>query len=188
MNLLKLFQRESFSYYGQNSHKHIEKLLKNEKNLLIISPYLDDYYANYIIQNSRGKNVHIISSSIKQSAAKRLTENRMRGMAMFTLLIAAINIVLFSLDIFALYFAISSFVVLLVLFLSSLLPKRKIYLKIPKEFVHTKMYVGDRTAIEGSANLTYNGMHKNIERISITHNSAKISESKREFWKLWNSI
>jgi phosphatidylserine/phosphatidylglycerophosphate/cardiolipin synthase-like enzyme len=188
MNLLKLFQRESASYYGQDSHKHVDRLLKYEKNILIVSPYIDDYYANYIIRNSGGKKVHIISSSIKQSAAKRLTENRMRSMAMFAILIAAINIVLLPLGIFALYFAISSIGVVSALFISSLFPKRMVYLKIPKEFVHAKMYVGERTAIEGSANLTYNGMHKNIERISVTHNSGKISESKREFWKLWNSL
>ncbi|MGA3020527.1 MAG: phospholipase D-like domain-containing protein [Candidatus Micrarchaeales archaeon] len=188
MNLFRLFQRENFSYYGQDSHKHIDKLLRNEKNILIISPYIDDYYANHIVRNSRGKSVHIISSSIKQSAAKRLTENRVRGMAMFTFLIITINLVLFSLGIFALYFAIASLAVVSFLIIFSRFPKRRIYLKIPKEFVHAKMYVGDRTAIEGSANLTYSGMHKNIERINVTHDIRKISESKREFWRLWNSL
>jgi len=53
-------------------------------------------------------------------------------------------------------------------------------------FVHEKIYIGSDTAITGSANLTYSGMHRNIEHIEITHDPERIAELGRHFNGLWN--
>jgi len=50
------------------------------------------------------------------------------------------------------------FFALFIVRLSTRRPKN-IRLKVPKEFIHAKFYVGDNEAITGSANLTYRGMH-----------------------------
>ena len=97
------------------------------------------------------------------------------------------NLLVVSLGRFSSAFALASFAAAFAYLLISLSSCKKIRLKAPKEFVHAKMYVGDETAIEGSANLTYNGMHKNVEQISVTRNEKKIAELKEQFWKLWNS-
>ncbi|MDE1811173.1 MAG: hypothetical protein KGH66_03965, partial [Candidatus Micrarchaeota archaeon] len=54
-----------------------------------------------------------------------------------------------------------------------------------KKFVHEKLYIGESTAITGSANLTFNGMHKNIEHIETTADPRKVQELTRHFDELW---
>jgi len=57
---------------------------------------------------------------------------------------------------------------------------------ITERFVHEKLYISGNTAISGSANLTYNGMHKNIEHIEVTKDESKIREMRRHFESMWN--
>ena len=61
-------------------------------------------------------------------------------------------------------------------------------LKIPSKFVHAKMYIGDAEAIRGSANLTFKGMHKNIEHIELTSDPVQIKELEKQFWRIWSSF
>jgi phosphatidylserine/phosphatidylglycerophosphate/cardiolipin synthase-like enzyme len=54
-----------------------------------------------------------------------------------------------------------------------------------EDFVHEKLYISDSMAIIGSANLTYNGTHKNIEHIEIIRDRGEIDELKRHFNSMW---
>lgn len=188
MGLLSLLKERTSSYYGNMAYKYVDKLLKSEKDLLIISPYIDDYYADYLARHSRGKSIHIISSSIKNSAAKKLRRGGFANAAIAAFILASVNWLLLLLGLFSVYFAAASMLFVLVLLFLSLTQRSRIYLKIPQEFVHAKMYVGDGSAIDGSANLTYMGMHKNIESIRVTSDAREVEKMKRNFWTLWNSL
>jgi phosphatidylserine/phosphatidylglycerophosphate/cardiolipin synthase-like enzyme len=188
MGLLSLFKRRTDSYYGNEAHKYVDKLLSGGKNLLIVSPYIDDYYADYLASHARGKRMYIISSSIKKSAAKRLRGADFSGVTAAAFLLTSFNAALFVSGFFSASFALLSVSSVAAYAIYSLTHRNRISLKIPSEFVHAKMYVSDSAAIEGSANLTYAGMHKNIEGIRIISNPEQLDELKRRFWTLWNSL
>jgi len=172
----------------QEQYKHVEKLIMRSKNLFIVSPYIDEYYARFLLRHARNKKIYIISSSPEEKAKKILTKG---GFPSLTLLLSVI--------IFSLYYLLwlvglsytpiliigFLFFVLFILRLSTMGPKN-IRLKVPKEFIHAKFYVGDNEAITGSANLTYRGMHKNIEHLEIRNDPNYVKKLKAEFWRMWN--
>jgi phosphatidylserine/phosphatidylglycerophosphate/cardiolipin synthase-like enzyme len=55
-------------------------------------------------------------------------------------------------------------------------------------FVHEKLYIGNDKAITGSANLTYNGLHKNIEHIEVINSIERIGKLKSHFNDLWSKL
>ncbi|MCL5238930.1 MAG: phospholipase D-like domain-containing protein [Candidatus Marsarchaeota archaeon] len=176
------------SYYGKRAYKYVDKLLREEKNLLIISPYLDDYYAAYLARLAHGKRLYIISSSIRGSAAKRLRRREAGSPAVATFIAVSVNWLLLLLNSFNPLLAFATISAGFALLAYSLLHRNSIYLKVPKEFVHAKLYVGDKRAVEGSANLTYAGMHKNVESVRLITDKREVEELKRRFWTLWNSL
>lgn len=188
MGFLSLFKERPASYYGKRAHKYVDKLLKAEKNLLIISPYIDDYYAEYLARHARGKSIHIISSSIKSSAAKKLRGRGVGNSFTATFLAASVSYLLSLVGAFNPYFAAATIVTGIALMALAMTHRNRIYLKIPRDFVHAKMYAGESTAIEGSANLTYAGMHQNVESIRVISDPEEVDRLKRNFWTLWNSL
>jgi phosphatidylserine/phosphatidylglycerophosphate/cardiolipin synthase-like enzyme len=187
MSLLSLFERNELSYCGSSSYKHVDKLLKKSRNVLIVSPYIDDYYAEFILSNSRGKTFHIVSSSMKESAAMRLQESKVPAAMAMCIVAVVANVLFASFGAFYVQFAAVTLSLSLLYLLSAGISKNRIYIRTPKGFVHAKMYIGDSEAIEGSANLTYQGMHRNVEKIRVTGNEARMREMKDEFWRLWRS-
>jgi phosphatidylserine/phosphatidylglycerophosphate/cardiolipin synthase-like enzyme len=189
MCFLSLTRKRADSYYGKGAYRYVDKLLKSERNLLIVSPYIDDYYAEYLARNSRGKKIYIISSSISGSSAKKLHRSGALGNSLVAaFLTLAVNWLLFALNAFNPLFAMVTVAAGIALVIGSLAHRNRIYLKVPKEFVHVKMYVGERSAVEGSANLTYAGMHKNIESVKLMTDQKEVDRLKRQFWTLWNSL
>ncbi len=186
MGLLSVFGPRDRSYSGKHTYRHVERLLRRERNLMIVSPYIDDYYARYLMRHCRGKNVRVLSSSMRPEAARRLRGRDMGPAVTFAMLVAAANLALFFLGrAFPAFVAISvAAAAALVVF--SYRRRNGISLRVPRDFVHAKMYVGDDMAIEGSANLTYAGMHGNVEHVSVTFDRERIVELKRQFASLWN--
>jgi len=190
------------THYGTNSYKYINELIKESKELLIISPYIDLYYAKYLLRHAKGKSIRILSSSISKDAKKALTKTHgLLGFLISTLFLIASGLAAFvyfptkthilldlllgtSFLIIAVASAIATFVYLLV-YLTDRRLKKGIMLKVPKRFIHAKLYIGDSYAIEGSANLTFAGTHGNIEQIRVVKGQHEINELKREFEKLW---
>lgn len=176
------------SYYaGHECYKFTEKLIRNGKEILIVSPYIDAYYAKFLNENSSGRRIKVISSSLDPEAKKILKRKKPLGMLL------AVLVIIFSISYLAYSFkfyypsflALSAFLVLLSLVFFST-KKYNIELKTPSEFVHAKMYINESEAIHGSANLTFNGMHRNIEHIEIVRAKNKIANLKHEFFRLWN--
>ena len=167
-------------YSGSSSYKYIDKLITNSNNLLIIAPYIDSYYASFIASNSRNKNIKIVSSSIESNALKILNNYRKGLIIRFFFILALLFLVPIYMNL------ISIILISIAIFLIAIFPSyENIKIKKPKDFVHMKLYIGDNMAITGSANLTYNGTHKNIETIEIITDINEINELKREFYKLW---
>jgi phosphatidylserine/phosphatidylglycerophosphate/cardiolipin synthase-like enzyme len=187
MSLLSLFERKTLSYCGSESYRHVDRLLKDEREVLIVSPYIDDYYAEFLLRHSGGKTFRILSSSMKESAAKKLRSSRIPGALALNLIILIVNVMFLYAGKLSSLFSAITFSLSLLYLASAFLSRNRIYIRTPKAFIHAKMYVGNSAAIEGSANLTYPGMHRNIEQISMTKEGKRISEMKREFWRLWNA-
>ncbi|MGC8671522.1 MAG: phospholipase D-like domain-containing protein, partial [Candidatus Micrarchaeia archaeon] len=76
----------------------------------------------------------------------------------------------------------------LLAYFADLSAKKGIAVKVPKEFVHAKLYIGEAEALEGSANLTFSGMHKNIEQLRLVKSEEEIKALKAEFDKLWKNL
>lgn len=178
----------SVQHTGSDCHRYVDRLIRSSKELMIVSPYVDQYYADILRRSSGGKKVLLISSSIDWRAAKEL--GRRRHIFIF----AALSILLAMLDISELYvnsltfanlFATVFLIGVLALFL--LRGGGNVQLRKPLKFVHMKLYISESQAIQGSANLTYNGMHRNVEHIEIISDPSVINALRKEFMELWKN-
>ncbi len=181
-------------YNGSESYRYIEPLLRNGRDICIVSPYIDRYYAGFMKSISRGKRIRIISSSIDRDAQAILKKRPRRGLLLAT--VAALflaNYLLYSAAyprlVVLLSLSLSAAILLLLAFgsLSEGSAGGDIKLRIPRGFVHAKIYISENAAVAGSANLTYRGMHKNIEQIGIIHEAAEIKRLRDEFMRMWDS-
>jgi phosphatidylserine/phosphatidylglycerophosphate/cardiolipin synthase-like enzyme len=57
---------------------------------------------------------------------------------------------------------------------------------VTNRFIHEKMYLSDDGAITGSANLTFSGMHRNIEHIDMVNDREKVRGLLGHFEELWS--
>jgi phosphatidylserine/phosphatidylglycerophosphate/cardiolipin synthase-like enzyme len=174
-------------YYGKESYRIIDRLVNSTGPICIVSPYIDVHYAKMMTKNRRAR-FYIISSSIGEDAHRLMARSRYiskrRIICGITLSIAsyAVMRLLYPLQSpFGLALPLAIAVASLALAIS----KSNITIKKPRRFIHSKFYVCDFLAVEGSANLTYNGTHKNIEQISYTEDAKRISALKDQFEKLW---
>ncbi len=178
-----LGKKRSFS--GSSSYRHVEPFIRNGRDICIVSPYIDPYYAGFLARISRGRRIRIISSSIGKEAAallgKRLSVGRF---AAFLLIAVAELYVGIALSVYT-YSLAAVLITLSAGYILSNVRNRGIELLIPKEFIHAKMYITEKGAITGSANLTYRGMHKNVEMIEITDDEEEIKGMRDTFYKMW---
>ena len=177
----------ALGYNGNESYRYVERAIDEAEELLIVSPYIDTYYAKFIAQRSKGKKVRIISSSIESAAKMEIGGSiGLKGFFYFisSLFFAGLALYLTHINIVLVGVAYA-------LLLAAAVPlglKMKgtaVEIKHPKKFVHAKMYISDTLAIVGSANLTYRGMHSNIEHLEIITDRERIGELQRIFWKIW---
>lgn len=178
------------SYSGTNAYKEVERLIKKGREVLIVSPYLDRYYARFLLNNSRGKEISIIASSLDSETEKLLRKGvlplQIVLLAIFSL---ALDYLLFQYGV--LHYAgiaLSVLIILVLLLALASIKPQNIRLKVPKSFVHAKMYIADNRAIAGSANLTYKGMHRNIEHIEIIESEDEVSRLRKQFWEIWRKV
>ncbi len=176
------------SYTGNQCYRYVDKLIRDGKEVLIVSPYLDAHYARFLRENAGGKKIRILSSAMDPDAGRIIRQGRRPG------ILSAVLLILFSSG----YLAYSSGISLLLL-ASALLPivlllflmyrsgGNSIEVRIPKGFVHAKIYVSENEAISGSANLTYSGMHRNTEHIEISGSGERLERLRKEFQDLWQA-
>jgi phosphatidylserine/phosphatidylglycerophosphate/cardiolipin synthase-like enzyme len=185
--------KEYESYSGNSSYRYVDKLIKNsDRELLIVSPYISDYYTKMLIKEAPKKKIRIITSesslSYKDSSLGKYV---IKGIWSY---VKAIGFFLF-LDLVSAYlqfYYITAILTAMVLVLAIFAYRKhkktisNIKAKIAKKrFVHEKLYIGEDLAIVGSANLTYNGMHRNLEHIDVINDSDRIKDLKSHFEVLW---
>ncbi len=198
-----MFENKPNHYNGTESYKFIDKLVfNNDKNLMIISPFISASYLKKLIDLSKKKKIFVVTSE------KGVNEDQIKGylskkFRTFQLLLYSLIVFIFALAIslylklalLELIFTYLDLIILIFLLLVYWLNKNKkarnyknIQFKIVKEkFIHEKVYIGDSEAITGSANFTYSGLHKNLEQLDIIKDKGEIEKLKKHFQSIWNS-
>lgn len=178
-----------------SSYEYVEPLLKERaRELLIISPYIGHRYARMLVELGKRKKVRVITSG----SAAWLDGYSYRYSRSLLFRRAGILAVLLVLSIFFLYLGpvrvggIAFILFLIVLALSWIRFRRArssdIKVKVVRStFIHEKVYISDNKAVIGSANLTYPGMHSNMEHVEIINQKRRIEELRRHFHKLWKN-
>ncbi len=178
----------STHYCGIDTYKYINELINSAGDILIVSPYIDSYYAKMLSDSCSGRKFYIIASSIEQEVIRLLSGSKRPLMvvryALLSVLLMSLSI-LYGLGWMLVVLSLIPAAVGMFKYLSG---KRRMVLKVPRQFVHAKIYISDRMAITGSANLTYKGTHRNLEQISITYDSDEISRLRGQFWDMWHKL
>ena len=136
------------------------------------------------------KRVYVITSraqSQKQNMAIGILQTRRKLVDFKAILIISIFLYLmFALNQF-IYFAAGLVVLAIAILLWLKGPRSNLRLKVVTDkFIHEKLYISDDNAIVGSANLTYAGMHKNIEHIELINEQDKVNQLSEHFDELWS--
>ncbi|MCL5430110.1 MAG: phospholipase D-like domain-containing protein [Candidatus Marsarchaeota archaeon] len=184
------------SYSGDSSYKLIDQLIEERGGTLrVISPFISPSYARKLIKEASRKKVYVITSatgydSNKQAAGMLLKKGKRYHirpifyMAMLFIAGIYVGVYLFS--------ALMVLAIAIAIFANYTMNRSRssnLNVKIARgKFVHEKLYLTDKSAIVGSANLTYAGTHKNIEHIELIKDRDKIREFSRHFESLWNEI
>ena len=182
-------------YSGSESYKSVDSLINGpSRTVMISSPYIDVFYARALIRAARKKKIFLLTtrSAVNRQALSVLSRKGygiMPKVFIYLLTLLTISILLH------LYYASVVVSLLLVPVLVRLYiiyrhrregasPNLKV--KIARgRFVHEKLYISDAFAIVGSVNLTYNGMHKNVEHIERIDDPARVSELRSHFERMW---
>ena len=182
-------------YSGDKSYKIVEKLLYGRgRSLRIVSPYLSRYYVRKLIRIARKKSVRLITTARTAKDERELRRYLGRtGLsvwlkALVTLLAIIAVSVLAGLVVLAMVAAQVLAVFAMLLAVSAARGKPRIEVRFVRGvFVHEKLYISETQAITGSANLTWSGMHKNVEHLEITSNPERIRALADHFQELWES-
>ncbi len=193
-------------YCGEESGRLLETLLRKAKSYVYVSsPYLTPEYVTLLLEKAReGVKVRLITSYSKvNKEALELLENaqlieRRRGRKA-TPLKALILVTLASVVYPPLLALLLLFVwppTFIVIALKKIKKRKKIDIllsvspvsmrvKVPAEkFVHAKIYVVDGVAVVGSANLTWKGLHENVECLVVMRGEAA-EAVKKAFEEIW---
>ncbi len=175
-------------YSGSSSYRYVDPVIRGRSRaLMVCTPYIDKHYIKILIKESRRKKVLLISSKASEEKLKRLKRSGINKDALFFS-------ALYAVFLFAIY---PDWIGFYLLFLTPLLLalaavawsfKGNMRVKIIKDrFVHEKLYINDRAGITGSANLTFQGMHVNVEHIDIVSDPDKLKALRKHFLELWES-
>lgn len=180
-------------YSGDSSYKYIDRLIKNwDRELRVISPYISSHYARMLAGAGRRKRVMVITSRRSLETFKSHGFGRLKLYIKLLVYLALLDAIAIYLNFFAVVVVLSLFVFIDIalfyrMYRSRLLPRASIKVATSR-FVHEKLYISNSVAITGSANLTFQGTHRNIEHIEIINDPEKISRLRSHFDRLWKSI
>lgn len=184
------------SYSGDSSYRIVDALIRNgDRELLIVSPYISNYYSRMMLGMPRWKRVRIITSD----SSMRYRDSLLRGMRRpfnpgryyrffaYVVLMQAVALYMRFVGVAVAIFLFMGAAAAALLFWHRRNPNGNIEVRvIDRKFVHEKLYIAESEAVVGSANLTYRGMHKNIEHVEAIDDPARVAELRRHFESLWN--
>ncbi|RLI28276.1 hypothetical protein DRO58_02500 [Candidatus Bathyarchaeota archaeon] len=188
------------SYVGSGVGPYvIEKILRAERRVLVCCPYISREYADNLVELSkRGVQVWVLTSDWK--GIFRIFE---RGKIVrerdFTksIVLAVLPMLVSSAIVFNVQSALLGLAVGIglaykygVKFYENTNLKVKVLRRTDSgEFIHAKIYViDDEYAVTGSANLTYEGMWKNTEHITVYETAEEVMRVKSDFIHLWTQV
>lgn len=175
------------------SYKYVEPLLKDDSNeLLVISPYIGHGYAKMLVELGRRKKVKVVTSGTEgwlEGYTNKYSRHMLfkylkalAGIAIVAIALAYIRLYLFS-GIALLFFILIS---IIAYFKFTSTKSSDINVKVVRStFIHEKIYISGTRAVIGSANLTYQGMHKNLEHVELVTDLEKILELREHFDEVW---
>lgn len=185
-------------YSGDSSYMFVDELIKNKDNTLrIVSPYISNHYTKMLLGMKRKKDIRIITSRVSLEYRNSLLKEflglgRFKKYMHLMVIFTAAAIFAFLIRFISIGLLASVLDLLTVaLFCRAYKRRTETMLRVKiadKKFVHEKLYIGDNTAITGSANLTFSGMHKNVEHIERTNDQRKVAELVKHFDELWRSF
>lgn len=180
-------------YSGSDTYRMIDPLLRSRsRELLIITPYIDLFYAKRLIGESSRKRIYLVTSpaSNNSAAIKALSSPSifayLKALGYFVLLAAIFWYThLYLLVPFA---VLGCLITILLAYLRRRSTRSNLRIKVTSgRLVHEKLYLSDREVITGSANLTYAGTHRNLEHVELSDDVEKVAEIRKHFYKVWNS-
>lgn len=187
--------RQESGYSGSDSYRYVDPILSDSgTELLVISPYIGMGYAKRLVKLGRRKRIRVITSAYSKSVSDHIAHHSrylLYGYAKAAALFAAAGIVsaYFSFYLIA-AFAAAGFgiIALIALIVYKLFRNSDIEVRISYDrFVHEKAYLSGATAVVGSANLTYSGMHRNVERVEVITDPSRIARLRAHFFDLWRT-
>ncbi|MGI0100332.1 MAG: phospholipase D-like domain-containing protein [Candidatus Micrarchaeaceae archaeon] len=187
--------QEDASYSGDGSYRYIDALINSDDaELMIVSPYISDYYTRKLMKKSGSKLIRVVTSKSSLSYKGALLNNYLakgtKGYvkAAFALLAMVLISIYLQVAYAELLFTVLLIAVSSYAYIKHSKMESNMKVKVAgKKFVHEKLYIGRDKAIIGSANLTFNGMHKNIEHIEVISDIDRVNELKRHFESLWQN-
>ena len=186
-------EEETVSYSGSESYRYVDPLIQGSRRVWIISPYIGKHYGEMLRNFRSDRDVRIITMNVKENAEGVLAlskRNPRRSHSLFGVSLIMVLLVVLS-YIYGLGLYVLAFTILFVIFIYQAIkaeaakPAGRVKLMEGK-LIHEKVYIGDGVAVVGSANLTYSGMHKNIEHIEVIKEGDRIAELEKHFRQLWN--
>ncbi len=181
------------SYSGSSSYIALERLLHDRsRTVRIVSPYISGYYASRLAGIARKKDVYLITTARTVRDEKILRRHLSRGSAsvlgraMIAMAAGIAVSALAGLWVMVLIIAQLAAADAAFIAVSALGRRSRMHVRFAKgAFVHEKLYISDLQAMTGSANLTYSGMHRNVEHIELTRDPARVKELRSHFDELW---
>ena len=180
---------------GSESYKYVEPILKDPSaELLVISPYMSMGYAKMLVGLGKRKRVRVITSQYSERVSDYISHRSKYVLYGYAKACLAFLIAAFVSLYFSIYLA--GFAALALLGLSALVAF--IRYKLSKnsdieigisydKFIHEKAYISQSAAAIGSANLTYSGLRKNVERVEVITDPERIKSLRSHFFDLWKA-
>ncbi len=180
-------------YSGSESYRYVEPILKDSsRELLVISPYIGMGYARMLVKLGKRKRVRVITSAYSERVrdyvihrSRHILYGYAKPIVLF--LAAAFVSAYFSIYLAALAaLALAGLLALAALAAWKFSENSNVEVRTSYDrFVHEKAYISQGVAAVGSANLTYSGMRKNVERVEVITDGRKIDVLRGHFFDVW---
>ena len=181
-------------YSGSESYRYVEPILRDSsRELLVISPYIGMGYARMLVKLGRRKRVRVITSSYSEPVREYIGHHSRYLLYGYLKAIVVFIAAAFVAAYFSIYLISGAALALagllgLVAAATHRLGGSDIQIRTSYDrFVHEKAYISGAAAAVGSANLTYNGMRKNIERVEVITDRERIGSLRIHFLDLWEA-
>lgn len=188
-------QERDASYSGTESYRYVERLIREGHDVDIVSPYIGLSYAKMLAKHARKYNVRLVTSRSRTNTEALAYLNgvmnpyrRWLKAALFFGLLSAAALALGFTEALALLVAIAAAMACVGILLRGKGPRRFKVRLCRDTFVHEKLYIADGMAIVGSANLTYSGLHRNVEHVEVITAKDRLEQLAGHFSGLWDSL